>query len=105
MSKPVARDATTLTYTDTGSVWETLPGLLTLGEKPTAEQRLDWLPARWLLRMRALPQAVKASYSGSRGGSAATNRPPLPTSILISTSTGGEPKGPRVGSGTMKSCE
>jgi transposase len=29
---------------------EALPGLFTLGEKPTAEQLLDWLPDRWLLR-------------------------------------------------------
>ena len=28
---------------------ETLPGLFALGEKPTAEQLLDWLPDRWLL--------------------------------------------------------
>ena len=27
-----------------------LPGLFALGEKPTAEQLLDWLPDRWLLR-------------------------------------------------------
>jgi hypothetical protein len=29
---------------------ETLPGLYALGEKPSAEQLLDWLPDRWLLR-------------------------------------------------------
>jgi transposase len=29
---------------------DTLPGLFALGEKPTAEQLLDWLPDRWLLR-------------------------------------------------------
>ena len=29
---------------------ETLPGLFALGEKPTAEHLLDWLPDRWLLR-------------------------------------------------------
>jgi transposase len=29
---------------------EALPGLFALGEKPTAEQLLDWLPDRWLLR-------------------------------------------------------
>ena len=29
---------------------EALPGLYTLGEKPTAEQLLDWLPDRWLLQ-------------------------------------------------------
>jgi transposase len=29
---------------------EALPGLFTLGEKPTAGQLLEWLPDRWLLR-------------------------------------------------------
>jgi len=29
---------------------EALPGVFALGEKPTAEQSLDWLPDRWLLR-------------------------------------------------------
>ena len=29
---------------------ETLPGLFALGEQPKAEQLLDWLPDRWLLR-------------------------------------------------------
>jgi transposase len=29
---------------------EALPGLFALGEKPTAEPLLDWLPDRWLLR-------------------------------------------------------
>lgn len=29
---------------------DALPGLFTLGEKPQAEQLLDWLPDRWLLR-------------------------------------------------------
>jgi transposase len=29
---------------------EALPGLFPVGEKPTAEQLLDWLPDRWLLR-------------------------------------------------------
>lgn len=29
---------------------EALPGLYALGEKPTAEALLDWLPDRWLLR-------------------------------------------------------
>ncbi len=28
---------------------EGLPGLFALGEKPTTEQLLDWLPDRWLL--------------------------------------------------------
>ena len=32
---------------------DTLPGLFALGEKPTAEQLLDWLPDRWLLRTRS----------------------------------------------------
>jgi transposase len=32
---------------------DTLPGLFALGEKPAAEQLLDWLPDRWLLRTRA----------------------------------------------------
>ena len=32
---------------------DTLPALFALGEKPTAEQLLDWLPDRWLLRTRA----------------------------------------------------
>jgi hypothetical protein len=35
---------------------EMLPGLFALGEKPTAEQLLEWLPDRWLLhRARAAP--------------------------------------------------
>ena len=35
---------------------EALPGLFALGEKPTAEQLVDWLPDRWLLlRNRASP--------------------------------------------------
>jgi transposase len=29
---------------------ETLQGLFALGEQPTAEQLLKWLPDRWLLR-------------------------------------------------------
>jgi transposase len=32
---------------------DALPGLFALGEKPTAERLLDWLPDRWLLRSRA----------------------------------------------------
>jgi transposase len=36
---------------------EALPALFALGEKPTAEQLLDWLPDRWLLRRgRESPQ-------------------------------------------------
>jgi transposase len=35
---------------------EMLPGLFALGEKPTAEQLLEWLPDRWLLhRAHAAP--------------------------------------------------
>jgi len=34
---------------------DTLPALFALGEKPTAEQLLDWLPDRWLLRLIPLP--------------------------------------------------
>jgi transposase len=38
---------------------EALPGLFALGEKPTTEQVLDWLPDRWLLRRaRESPTAV-----------------------------------------------
>ncbi len=33
-----------------GYLREALPGLFALGEKPKAEQLLDWLPDRWLLR-------------------------------------------------------
>jgi hypothetical protein len=29
---------------------EALPGLFALAEEPTAEQLLEWLPDRWLLR-------------------------------------------------------
>jgi hypothetical protein len=32
---------------------DALPGLFALGEKPTVERLLDWLPDRWLLRTRA----------------------------------------------------
>jgi transposase len=36
---------------------EALPGLFALGEKPTGEQLLEWLPDRWLLkRSRASPE-------------------------------------------------
>lgn len=35
---------------------DVLPGLFALGEKPTAEQLLGWLPDRWLLnRGRSQP--------------------------------------------------
>jgi transposase len=38
---------------------EALPGLYALGDEPTAEQLLDWLPDRWLLkRTRASPAAA-----------------------------------------------
>jgi hypothetical protein len=38
-----------------------LPGLFALGEKPTAEQLLDWLPDRWLLRRaRESPEKARA---------------------------------------------
>jgi hypothetical protein len=38
---------------------DTLPGLFALGEEPTAEQLMDWLPDRWLLRRtRELPAAA-----------------------------------------------
>jgi transposase len=41
---------------------ETLPGLFALGENPTAEQLLDWLPDRWLLnRARASPPVPAAT--------------------------------------------
>jgi hypothetical protein len=38
---------------------EALPGLHALGEKPSAEQLLDWLPDRWLPRLsRDSPRAA-----------------------------------------------
>ncbi len=38
---------------------DALPGVFTLGEKPTAEQLLNWLPDRWLLnRMRNTSSAA-----------------------------------------------
>ena len=40
---------------------ETLPGLFALGEKPTAEQLLEWLPDRWLLgKKRGAPPGAAA---------------------------------------------
>jgi hypothetical protein len=42
---------------------EVLPGLFTLGEKPTAEQLLDWLPDRWLLN-RARSQPIREVAAG-----------------------------------------
>ncbi len=38
---------------------EALPGLFALGEKPTTEQRMEWLPDRWLLRRAGSSQASK----------------------------------------------
>ena len=41
---------------------EALPGLFALGEKPTAEQLLDWLPDRGLLcRARGSPGELMAT--------------------------------------------
>jgi hypothetical protein len=37
---------------------DALPGLFSLGDKPTAEQLLDWLPDRWLLRRTRESPAV-----------------------------------------------
>jgi len=40
---------------------EALPGLFALGEKPTVEQLLDWLPDRWRLnrtRDQPIPEAT-----------------------------------------------
>jgi transposase len=42
---------------------EALPGLFALGEKPTAEQLLDWLPDRWLLS-RSRDKPVRAGAVG-----------------------------------------
>jgi transposase len=42
---------------------ETLPALFAMGEKPTTEQMLDWLPDRWLLR-RAEAAASKPAETG-----------------------------------------
>jgi hypothetical protein len=39
---------------------EALPGLFALGEKPTSEQLLDWLPDRLLLN-RARSQPVRVA--------------------------------------------
>jgi transposase len=40
---------------------ETLPALFALGEKPTTEQLLDWLPDRWLLRRAKAAQPKPAA--------------------------------------------
>jgi transposase len=40
---------------------EMLPALFALGEKPTTEQLLDWLPDRWLLRRAAAAPAQPAA--------------------------------------------
>jgi transposase len=42
---------------------EVLPGLFALGEKPTAERLLDWLPDRWLLN-RTRDQPVREMTAG-----------------------------------------
>jgi transposase len=42
---------------------DALPGLFALGEKPTVEQLLDWLPDRWLLN-RAQTQPVRKLTAG-----------------------------------------
>jgi transposase len=42
---------------------ETLPALFALGEKPTNEQLLEWLPDRWLLR-RAKASAAEPAATG-----------------------------------------
>ena len=42
---------------------DALPGLFALGEKPTAEQLLDWLPDRWLLN-RTRDQPARAVAAG-----------------------------------------
>ena len=42
---------------------EALPGLFALGEKPSPEQLLDWLPDRWLLR-RTQPAAPQPAATG-----------------------------------------
>ena len=42
---------------------DALPGLFALGEKPTTEQLLDWLPDRWLLN-RARDNPVRDQTAG-----------------------------------------
>ena len=42
---------------------EALPGLFALGEKPTTEQLLDWLPDRWLLN-RTRNTSIAAATAG-----------------------------------------
>jgi transposase len=42
---------------------DALPGLFTLGEKPTGQQLLDWLPDRWRLN-RARDQTVREVTAG-----------------------------------------
>jgi transposase len=42
---------------------DALPGLFTLGEEPRAEQLLDWLPDRWLLR-RGRDAPIRAAVVG-----------------------------------------
>ena len=45
------------------SLREALPGLFALGQKPTAEQLLDWLPDRWLLN-RTRHQPIRELNAG-----------------------------------------
>ena len=40
---------------------EALPGIFALGEKPTAEQLLEWLPDRGLLRKKQAAPAPAAT--------------------------------------------
>jgi hypothetical protein len=40
---------------------EALPGLFALGEKPTNERLLEWLPNRWLLLRARGADAVPAA--------------------------------------------
>jgi transposase len=44
-----------------GYLRELLPGLFALGEKPTGEQLLEWLPDRWLQRRVEKASGVQAS--------------------------------------------
>jgi hypothetical protein len=47
---------------------EALPGLFALGEKPAAEQLLEWLPDRWQLRRaRESPHGQAAAGSADSG--------------------------------------
>jgi hypothetical protein len=46
-----------------GYLREALPGLFALGEKPTAEQLLDWLPDRWSMR-RGRESPARVAWAG-----------------------------------------